>query len=116
MSRELSAAMKVVEIPVESTASIFVARFMSGGSAVDLSSATGSKLFCARTRSGTAVVTDGVASFTTDGSDGKVQFPLALLVTEVRDLIVDVEVQGLSGNNLVCRSFILRVIPRAKGV
>lgn len=115
MSGELQRALRVFEIPVGSTASVFVARLKSGGSAIDLSAASGAKLFNAKTVDGAAIVTGGVASFYTDGSDGKVQFPLTLLATAVRDVYIDVEVQGLSGNTLVSYTFILRFTPRAIG-
>ena len=116
MSRELHRAMRVFEIPVGSTGSVFVATCKSNGAAIDLSGATGNLYYNAKTVDGAAVVTDGVAAFTTDGTDGKVQFPLTLLAGSVRDLLVDLEVQGYNGGNLVAFTFKLRFTPRAKGV
>lgn len=116
MSRDQYRAMQVITVPVDSTGSVLRLTLKNRGSALDLSSATGDVLYNAKTRSETAVATDATAAFTTDGSDGQIDITLtSALVGTVRDLIMDVEVQGYSGGNLVAWSFILRVIPRAKG-
>lgn len=117
MAREQHASMVVVEVPQDSTGSVLVVEFKAAGVASDLSAATGAKLYNAKTVDGAAVVTDGVAAWYTDGSDGKVSITMTTgLVGTPRDLYMDVEVQGYSGGNLVSYVFILRTMPRAKGV
>lgn len=112
-----SSAMMVVEVPQGSTASYLVATLKSNGVAIDLSSASGSKLYCAKTTAGTAVATDVAAAWLTTGADGKVKIQMtAALVTTARDLLMDIEIQGFGGGNLVTRTFILRVLPRARGI
>jgi hypothetical protein len=110
-----SRAAAVVRVPQDSTATVLRATFVDeNGDALDLSGATGSKYFHASTQAGVQVTYQGAATFTTDGSDGKVQF--ALTSTEVgtiRTLRCEFEVQGYSGGNLVGEMFLLKIINRA---
>lgn len=117
MARESFAAMTVVEVPQGSTSSYLVATIKSDGVALNLSAASGSKLYCAKTIGGAAVATDVAAVWFTNGSDGKVKIQMtAALVTTARDLLMDIEIQGFGGGNLVTRTFVLRILPRAKGI
>ncbi len=106
----------VVRVPQDSTATVLRVTFHDeDGAIVDLSSATGAKLFHASTIDGTAVTTDGAAVFTTDGSDGQVQYQLTSAeVGIVRDLRCEFEIQGYNGGNLISEEIILRVVERAK--
>ncbi len=116
MSRESYAAYDVVEVPQASTATVLERTLVHNGSAQDLSTATGDLLYNAKLRDGTAVITDGVATWTTDGSDGKIRFTLpASLVAANVTHIVSFEVQGYNSGNLVSRPFILRSVPTGKG-
>ena len=108
-------AMQVTEIPQGSTASWLEYTFKTDGVADDLSSASGSLYFSAKTPSGDAVVVDQSASWTTDGSDGKIRTQMnATLVNSARDLYYEFEVQGFGGGNLISKIEILRITPRAK--
>ena len=108
--------MDVVEVPVGSTGTVLERTLVHEGSAIDLSSASGSLFYNGKTKGGTAVVTDGVATFSTDGTDGKVRFTLpASLVGSVGDHIVSFEQQGYNSGNLVSFPFILRALPTGKG-
>ena len=109
------ANLPVVRVPKDSTSTALVATFKEDGVALDLSSASGSKYFHAKTRDSAEVTSDGAASWVTDGSDGQVTFALtATEVGTVRDIYCEFEVQGYSGGNLVSYPFILRVSARAK--
>ena len=118
MSREAHAAMTVIEVPHNSTGSTLVVQLKADGVGVDLSSASGSKLYNAKTVDDIAIADDVAAAWYTDGTDGKVAITLtsALVGTAGRDLYMDIEIQGYSGGNLVTFMFILRVLNRAKVV
>ena len=117
MSRELHRAMDVVEVPVGSTGTVLERTLVHNGTAIDISGATGDLLYNAKTKGGAAVVTSGVATETTDGTDGKVRFTLpASLVGSAGDHIVSFEQQGYNSGNLVSFPFILRALPTGKGV
>lgn len=117
MGREDMAALHVIEVPQGSTGTVLVLTFKSGGSALNLSAATGAKRYCAKTLGNAAVATDVAAAWTTNGTDGKVSVTMtAALVTIVRDLLVHVEIVGFNGGNVISRCFILRVVANARGV
>lgn len=116
MSRESYAAYDIVEVPQGSTATVFERTLVFNGSALDLSSASGDLLYNAKLRDGTAVITDGVATWSDDGSDGKIRFTLtAALVAANAVHIVSFEVQGYNSGNLVSRPLILRSVPTGRG-
>lgn len=110
-----SRAAAVVRVPKDSTATVLVCTFVDqSGTALDLSGATGSKYFHASTEDATSVTYQGAAAFTTDGSDGKVQFALTSTeVGTVRTLRCEFEVQGYNGGNLVGEMILLVVVERA---
>lgn len=110
-------ASPILRVPKDNTGTVIIGRFKDdSGNIIDLSAATGDKLFHCSQRDGSAVTTDGAASFTTDGTDGKVQFTLtATEVGTVQELRCEFEVQGLSGGNRISEQFILKIIERAKG-
>lgn len=116
MGREDMAAMMIVEVPQGSTGTVVVLTFKHGGSALNLSTASGRR-YCAKTVGGAAVATDVAAAWTTNGTDGKVSVTMtAALVTIVRDLLVHCEIVGFNGGNVISRNFILRVVPNARGI
>jgi len=103
-------------VPQGSTATVLRHTLKQDGVALDLSGATGSLYFHASDESGTAVVTDGAASWVTDGSDGVIEFQLTgAVVDTVGDVICEWEVQGYNGGNLKSYPFKLRILPSAKG-
>lgn len=111
-----SKAPRTIVVPKDSIGVAVVATVRDdAGAVVDLSGATGSLLFHSSTLEGVAVRTDAVATFTTDGTDGKIQFALAALdVATVRSLRCEFEVQGLAGVNLITDQFVLKIVARAK--
>ena len=116
MSQDYNRSLPVFNVPEDSTGSVLEVTIVSDRSAVDLSVATGDKYFHARTKDGAAVVTDLAATFTGDGTDGKIRAGMTAVIVESgpRDLICEFEIQGYAGGNLVSDSFILRIRPRAK--
>jgi len=108
-------ARTVVRVPQDATATIIRATIVDeDGTAIDLSSATGSSYFHASTQDGTNVRYQGAASYTTDGTDGQVEYALtATEVGTVRKLRCEFEVQGYGGGNLISEMFYIKVIERA---
>ena len=107
--------MPVLRLPEDCTGSILRVTYKDGSSVIDLSVATGSIYFHAKDENGTAVTTDGTASFFTDGTDGIVQHTLVSgEVGTVRRIFCEYEVQGYNGGNLISEMFVLDVIDRAK--
>lgn len=108
-------APKIIEVPKGSTGTIVEVEYREANLAKNYQAASGSLYFHARTQDGTAVTTDGVATWTTNGSDGKIRRALsAAEVSAIRDLICEFEIQGWNGGNLVQPAMILRVTDRAK--
>ena len=102
--------MPAIGVPKDSTGTIIEATITQDGSAVDLSGATGDKLFYAKNLDEVQIVNGGTASFTTDGSEGKVQFQATTaLVETLRDLICHFEVQGYNTGNLISYPFKLHI-------
>ena len=118
MATSYSRATQVVRIPKDSENAIVTVRFLKDdGDVRDISGATGALLFHASTESGTAVTTNGAASFTTDGTDGKLSFPLtATEVGTVRNLRCEFEAQGVDGENVISEMFMVMITERAKVV
>lgn len=110
-----SKARAIARVVKDSTATILRATVVGDdGSALGLSSATGSLYFHASTQDRTSVAYQEAATWTTDGSDGKIEF--ALTSNEVgteRTLRCEFEIQGYSGGNLVTEMFLLKIIERA---
>jgi len=118
MSIEQQTPMVIVEVPKDSTGTVLVVSLVDlDGVAPDLSAATGPVLYSGKTVDDVAVASDVAAAWFTDGSDGKVSITLtAALVGTVRDVFLDIDVQGYSGGSLISFTFVLRTLPRAKVV
>ena len=116
MSGEQHRTMPVQEIPEGSTGATLEYTFVTDGAADDLSSAVGDKFFHASTVDGVEVVTEHLADWVTDGSDGKVETTMHVDIVNngARDLYCEFEVQEFNGGNLISYTFILRVLKRAK--
>lgn len=119
MATTYSRSTQVMRVPQSSTAAVATVRFHDeDGNVRDLSSATGSLLFHCSTEDGTAITTNGAASFTSDGTDGKVSYNLTgTELDTIRNLRCEFEVQGVDGGseNLVSEMFMLMVTERARG-
>ena len=110
-------SMPVVTVPKDSTDSLLRVTLVDqdGDPETGLDAATGPLYFHAKTVDGVSVLQDGTATWTTDGSDAQIEFPLtANEVDTARDLLVEFEVQGLTSGDRVSRMFILRVLERAR--
>lgn len=117
MSDEFYSSLPVIVVPVGSTSSVIEFHATEDDADLDLSSATGDLLFYAKTFGETQVVDGATATWTTDGSDGKVRITsTSELVGTIRDMICDFEVQGYGSGNLILGPFILRVAGRGKVV
>jgi len=114
MSIESYRAARVIEIPKGATSAVIEMLVTEDGAAVgDISAASG-LLFNSRTIDGTQVDADVAASFTTDGTDSKLDLPLsAATVGTVRDLVADYR-YTLAGDAWVSFPFIIRIIEGAK--
>ena len=114
MSVESYRAMKVYEIPKGTTGATIEMLVTHDGAAVgDISAATG-LLFNTSTIDRVAVDSDVAASFTTDGTDSKIDLPLsAATVGTVRDLVADYR-YTLAGDLWVSFPFLIRIIEGAK--
>ena len=116
MSGESTRTMPVQEVPIGSTGTVLERTIVDDGSAVDLSGATGSVTYSAKTIGGTAIATDTAAAFTSDGSDGKVRFTLtSALVGAQGDKIITFKVGGYNSGDLITYPFILRPIYTGEG-
>jgi hypothetical protein len=104
-----------VRVTKDATATIIRATIVDeDGDAINLSGASGSKYFHCSTQAGASVTYQGAASFTTDGTDGKVQFQLTSTeVSTEQRLNCEFEVQGYSGGNLITELFFIVVEGRA---
>lgn len=109
------AGLKVVPFPKDSTSTKLQAKVVDKRhQAVDVSGG-GSVLFFAKTLDDVAVVNGEAAAYTTDGTDGLLEFvTTAALVGTVRQLICEFEVTGLPTGNKVTKRFILDIEDRAK--
>lgn len=109
------AGMPVIEIPKDSTNTLLQVQCVDKAhNALDVSGG-GSVIFYARTIDGTAVVSGDAGAYTTDGSDGVLEFNCtAALVGTERDLWCEFEVTGLTNGSSITKLFTLRVMPRAK--
>lgn len=107
--------LEVVPIPKDSTNTKVQAKVVDKShSAVDVSGG-GSVLFFAKTLDGVSVINGSAGQYTTDGTDGLLEFvATADLVGTVRQLLCEFEVTGLTNGNKVTRMFILDVEDRAK--
>lgn len=113
MSVESYRSARVYEIPKDSTASVVEFVVRNDGAAVDISSAT-NLLFNTSDLDENAVDVDVACSFTTDGTDGKIDAPVsASTVGTVRDLVADVR-YTIAGKVIVSYPCILRIIKGAK--
>ena len=107
-------AVPVVKVPKDATNRTLVATIKDGNAVVDISGAA-TKLFHARDDMGVAVTTSGVATFVTDGTDGKIKFVLtATELGTARDLACEFEFTGMANGDDITEMFILRVLDRAK--
>lgn len=112
MSTTYPIARQVRRIPVGSLETITMTARQADGTAKDLSA--GSTVYFHASHDGSAVTTNGVASFVTDGSDGKLQFTLTSTeANTVRELLCEFEVVEL---NWISEPFTLQVNRRAKVV
>lgn len=105
----------VARVPVGSTSTVLRGTIVNAsGTAIDLSGATGAKYFHSSTQAGGSLTYQGVASFTTDGTDGKVQFQLtAQEVGSKGSVRAEFEIQGYNGGNLVTEVFLIQATERA---
>ena len=115
MSTEYFRTMPVIEVPKDSTGTILEGTVTQNGVAVDLSGATGAKLFYCKDLNEVQIVDGGTASFTTDGTNGKVEFQLtSVVVGTIRELIAHFEIRKYNTGNLITYPMILRIIQTGK--
>lgn len=108
-------APRVVVVSVGSTATEIELTVKEDGVPKNLSAATGPLLWHSKRRDGTGVVQSGVAAWRTNGSDGVIYHQVtAAEVASVGELLVEFEVQGFNGGNLVLPILLMKIADRAK--
>lgn len=112
MSATYPNSRQVRRIAVGSLATLTMTARNQDGTVKDLSA--GSTVYFHASHDGTAVMTNGVAAFVTDGSDGQVTYTLTSTEADtVRELLCEFEVLEIGW---ISEAFTLQVCRRAKVV
>ena len=115
MTYESYRAAPVIEVPLDSTATIIELQIVFDGSAVDITGAT-AILFYSKTMDGVQI-DNGVAGSITNapGTDGKVDIPVsAAFIGTARDLLCDVRYTEAGGDDVVSFPVIFRIFSGGK--